>query len=615
MTKAYSYIRMSTDKQLHGDSLRRQTERAMEFAEKNGLILDDTFRLNDIGLSGYDGSHLLKGRLGLFLEAVKRGEVEPGSYLIIESFDRLSRQQPQEALRTFLDILGRGISIATLMDGRVYRPKAVDPLDLMLSLTTMIRAHEESATKADRGAAAWRNKRKNARLKILTKLCPKWLEPLPDRRGFKVILKRAEIVRRIFSFAADEGMGACTIAATLNREKVPPFGHAEGWRDSTIKKILTGRAVLGEYQPHTKVAGRRSPIEEPIEDYYPRVVDDDLYYRAQQAIASRRVRGGGRRGEKVSNLFSKLLRCGYCGGKMYYADKGKKGGPIIRCERATRRLDCVCINWHYKHFETAVLSFLRELDLTSITSEAVNRSELADISRRSREVRGRLVDAEKLRERKFALAVDSEPSPYLKEQFKLADQAVADLEAQLRQVEEEENRLRSRHFSFESGKVEAAAILERIQAKEGDDAFRIRSALSARLQDIVEKIEVFPGGSRVSPSAERSLVALLTHPSSAIPADDVEDYLKEHARARPERRSFFIHFKDGSFRFVQPHAKDPTRFEIISSSSHLPVTDVEVREMAATMGFSPDDPADYRMLLDAIVNAKRLSNQRGLIRS
>src|SRR5262249_24591605 len=134
----------------------------------------------------------------------------------------------------------------------------------------------------------------------------------------------------------------------------------------------------------------------------------------------------------------------------------------------------------------------------------------------------------------------------------------------------------------------------------------------ARLQDIVEKVEVFPGGSRVTSSTERSLQVLLMHPS--FPPDDVDDYLKEHARAKPERRSFLIHFKDGSFRFVHPHAKDPTRFEIISSSSHYPVTDVEVRGMAAMMGFSPDDPANYSMVLDSIVNAKRVSNQLGVIR-
>ncbi len=41
--KAYSYVRMSTDKQLHGDSLRRQTEASRLYAEKHGLELVTDF--------------------------------------------------------------------------------------------------------------------------------------------------------------------------------------------------------------------------------------------------------------------------------------------------------------------------------------------------------------------------------------------------------------------------------------------------------------------------------------------------------------------------------------------------------------------------------------------
>ena len=68
MPKAYSYIRMSTDAQLAGDSLRRQTDRTRQFVKKHDLTLDDTFKLSDIGYSAFDGSNIQKGALGRFLE-------------------------------------------------------------------------------------------------------------------------------------------------------------------------------------------------------------------------------------------------------------------------------------------------------------------------------------------------------------------------------------------------------------------------------------------------------------------------------------------------------------------------------------------------------------------
>jgi hypothetical protein len=49
--KAYSYIRMSTDLQLKGDSLRRQLEKSTVYAEENDLDLVDESRLQDIGIS------------------------------------------------------------------------------------------------------------------------------------------------------------------------------------------------------------------------------------------------------------------------------------------------------------------------------------------------------------------------------------------------------------------------------------------------------------------------------------------------------------------------------------------------------------------------------------
>ena len=62
-TKAYSYVRMSTDIQLKGDSLRRQKESSKNYAEENNLELIET--LQDIGISAFSGKNSKDGALGV----------------------------------------------------------------------------------------------------------------------------------------------------------------------------------------------------------------------------------------------------------------------------------------------------------------------------------------------------------------------------------------------------------------------------------------------------------------------------------------------------------------------------------------------------------------------
>ena len=47
--RCYSYIRFSTSEQLKGDSLRRQLELTREYADKHGLVLDESLSMRDLG--------------------------------------------------------------------------------------------------------------------------------------------------------------------------------------------------------------------------------------------------------------------------------------------------------------------------------------------------------------------------------------------------------------------------------------------------------------------------------------------------------------------------------------------------------------------------------------
>jgi DNA invertase Pin-like site-specific DNA recombinase len=120
MTKAYSYLRFSTPEQMRGDSFRRQTQLALEYADRHGLELDTTLSLNDLGVSAFRGKNARTGALGAFLDAVDADLVPPGSLLLVESLDRVTRQDPWDALPLFQQIINAGITIVTLQDGKPY---------------------------------------------------------------------------------------------------------------------------------------------------------------------------------------------------------------------------------------------------------------------------------------------------------------------------------------------------------------------------------------------------------------------------------------------------------------------------------------------------------------
>jgi DNA invertase Pin-like site-specific DNA recombinase len=118
--KVYLYSRFSSASQEDGDSLNRQLTQAKHYAESNGLILDESLNLQDKGISAFRGKNKSQGSLGLFLSLVKAGKIEKGSVLLAESMDRISREQPGDALFQFLNLIYSDITIITTEDDTVY---------------------------------------------------------------------------------------------------------------------------------------------------------------------------------------------------------------------------------------------------------------------------------------------------------------------------------------------------------------------------------------------------------------------------------------------------------------------------------------------------------------
>jgi DNA invertase Pin-like site-specific DNA recombinase len=349
--KAYSYVRWSTPQQAKGDSLNRQLDKARAYAKEHGYDLDETLNFKDAGISAYRGHNVLKGALGDFLRAVQQGIVARGSYLIVESLDRISRETVNKAATTLQMIVAEGVNLVDLEDGgRVYSEDTFenDQTAFLIMAVRFMRANMESRMKGDRVGKAYERKRREAteRLKQgqpFTRMLPAWLRWNEDTKLIEADPQRAEVLQSIFE-KASAGWGQHRIAHRLNETGVPTFGgigkqrRAEQWNRSYIKKLLSNRAVIGEFTPQQRTKDKdgkrkRKPLE-AIEGYFPAVVDPELFERVASRMKVTAARGRNANADPAS-IFAGVLKCARCGGTVTRVAKGTY--VYLVCSRAHRK--------------------------------------------------------------------------------------------------------------------------------------------------------------------------------------------------------------------------------------------------------------------------------------
>lgn len=551
MPKAYSYIRFSTPDQRKGDSLRRQTELSEKFAQEHNLELDQTLNLRDLGVSAFDRSNVTKGALGEFLKLVEVGKIARGSYLLVESLDRLSRAQVMDALGVFINILNAGITIVTLADGVTYSRESTNDnwANLIMSIVIMSRASEESLTKSRRGRAAWDNKRANIDKKRLTARCPYWLKPLSGDQGFEVITDRADIVKRIFALSKS-GIGVHTITKRLNQENTPLFStKTDGWQPSYVQKILNNPAVYGELHFSLQRDGAITKTGEPIPNYYPALMSKEEWLQHKSIRQERRSRGGARKGLTLSNLFSGLLTCGYCNGPMVMGGHSKtkqKGEKIlvryVCCSRARRGLGCGHYSqWAYVEFESWILKFCQSVDYAAILDKpSFSHLELDAIQQNILGIQDKIADNKsKINNLMLALeesAMNTPPAVLIQRITDLSE----DIEHLQRQEAEQKLKLAQAELDIAEHSKQYHAmveLLEQLQSLEGHQLYDLRARLSSHFKRSVQEIRIFPFGSWFTSEQREEKTADLLQ--TGLPLKEIDDYLNS-LQGTPDKKQRFL---------------------------------------------------------------------------
>ena len=332
----YSYMRFSDPRQAAGNSSERQRAYAAQWAADHGLRLDESLSMEDKGLSAYHQHHVKHGALGVFLAAVEQGRVPSGSVLVVEGLDRLSRAEPIQAQAQLAQIINAGISVVTASDGKVYsreRLKA-NPMDLVYSLLVMIRAHEESETKASRVKAAIRRQCEGwvagtFRGMIRNGTDPSWVQWTGER--WELVESRVEAVRAAIDLYR-RGYGVTNITREL---KARNLSMTKGTPDLLqVHRLVRQRALMGDRE--LEVDGQSYCLE----GYYPAILAKDEWHDLQSLVAKRGLRSV--KGT-IPNLFTglSLARCGYCGSGLSTHNNMTRRRPDGTILDSHRRLMCI----------------------------------------------------------------------------------------------------------------------------------------------------------------------------------------------------------------------------------------------------------------------------------
>ena len=468
----YSYARWSSDAQGDGDSNRRQSQLALDWCARRGLLLAG--QAKDDGVSAWKGRNRQEGSgLSRLLKLVK-----PGDFLLVEDNDRLSRQDWLTAMNFLSEIVERGVTVVTLANGNEIDAKRFRH-DPGCFLPALLRAHlgnDENEKKSKRITESW-EARKLAMVKghAAKMHLPCWLA-WDDVVGKPVLVEsNAKVIRKMFDLAV-EGLGCQTVARRLHKdgEKLIVKGKRKE-RRLTISAPYVWRTLRNKLAIGYGVYVQPSPP-----GVYPAVVDERIFYAVQTRLQQNKRQTSPRKHSEAS-LFTGIAFCSRCGGTLcrFTQCRGKKIYKYLVCSEALHKHGkCGMTSIRYDDVEKSFLSLLANSDLVrrAMAAKPDNRISTVDA------LTGELADADNQANKLLELIKrDPEPSKRLYAALKEEDAKVDDLRTKL---EAEQARIKAETPALESYEE----FCERFSARMEQDKYR--AEVKTLLRSMVERIIV-----------------------------------------------------------------------------------------------------------------------------
>ena len=158
--RVLTFARSAVRTEKKNTSIQRQTRATRKWCESQGYQLNESDELVDEGVSGYSGVNYGTGKLSVLTQQLESGEIAPGSMLIVESFERISREGVKDTAALLFSLISKGLILVTVIDGRISDMNSLSDLTpFMMSVATAHLEYEKSLMRSLRIRAGLEAKR------------------------------------------------------------------------------------------------------------------------------------------------------------------------------------------------------------------------------------------------------------------------------------------------------------------------------------------------------------------------------------------------------------------------------------------------------------------------
>jgi site-specific DNA recombinase len=347
-----TYARYSSDLQRQS-SIEDQLRKCHEYGRSQGWIPAKDSAFADEAISGVSTDR--PGLQRMLQASTSRGR--QFDVILVDDTSRISRNL-SDAVQLFERLKFAGVRVIAVGQGIDTHSEQAEVLVTVHGLVDSLYV-KELAKKTHRGleGALLRGLHAGGR-------CYGYRNVPAEGGGVKLVIEAEEaaVVRRIFNLSAD-GMSLKSIAAELNRERVPPprprtTSTQPSWCPTAIREMLRRELYVGRViwnrSRFTKVPGTNRRVARPrprsewrISDRPElRIINDELWQRVQaKNLRMAKLYGGHHQGllnrsASSRNLLTGFLKCGLCGGNLVIVTGRQRRHAMYGCPQHFYRSTC-----------------------------------------------------------------------------------------------------------------------------------------------------------------------------------------------------------------------------------------------------------------------------------
>ena len=325
-----AYCRVSTDLEIQKSSLELQMSSYQRIIDNHpGWVLASIYA--DKGLSGTSVNH--RKEFIRMIDDAKAGKLD---YILVKSISRFSRNTV-DLLKYVRELNEIGVHV-------YFEKEHLDTGHSSEFLLTLFGAHAQEEI-----ISLSENMKVGRRMRF-AKGEQQWTNLYGYAKGWKIVPKEAEVIRRIF-FKYLDGAGLSIITRELNNDGIPTPTGKGSWADHTVSMLMRNEKYAGHMLmqksyiqdpiTHKRVVNRNAIVPQYFKENHHTAIVPPEQWDAAKIILTMKDRSRG----TTQYPYYGILRCPFCGSPMvrfHYVKKdyfwtcgGEKKKELVRKKRSS----------------------------------------------------------------------------------------------------------------------------------------------------------------------------------------------------------------------------------------------------------------------------------------